>query len=207
MDEHKAREVMQQLVASGQLTDPDSPRGQLLQTAAHLFRSKGFDRTTVRDLAAAVGIQSGSIFHHFKSKDEILRSVMEQTMLYNTALMRAELAQAHGVRDRVLALIRCELQSIMGGTGEAMAVLVYEWRSLSAVGQTQVRALRDQYEQLWLQVLGEARDAGLISGDVAITRRFLTGALSWTTTWFKPQGSLSLEQLADQALTLLLKEP
>jgi len=198
---------MQQLVASGQLTDPDSPRGQLLQTAAHLFRNKGFDRTTVRDLAAAVGIQSGSIFHHFKSKDEILRSVMEQTMLYNTALMRAELAEARDVRDRVLALIRCELQSIMGGTGEAMAVLVYEWRSLSADGQTQVRALRDLYEQVWLQVLGEARDAGLISGDVAITRRFLTGALSWTTTWFKPQGSLSLEQLADQALTLLLKEP
>ncbi len=207
MDEHKAREVMQQLVASGQLTDPDSPRGQLLQTAAHLFRNKGFDRTTVRDLAAAVGIQSGSIFHHFKSKDEILRSVMEQTMLYNTALMRAELAEARDVRDRVLALIRCELQSIMGGTGEAMAVLVYEWRSLSAEGQAQVRALRDLYEQVWLQVLGEARDAGLISGDVAITRRFLTGALSWTTTWFKPQGSLSLEQLADQALTLLLKEP
>ncbi len=206
MDEHKAREVMQQLVASGQVTDPDSPRGVLLQTAAHLFRSKGFDRTTVRDLASAVGIQSGSIFHHFKSKDEILRSVMEQTIVYNTALMHAELAEAVGVRERVLALIRCELQSIMGGTGEAMAVLVYEWRSLSADGQTQVLALRDRYEQVWLQVLGEARDAGLISGDVFITRRFLTGALSWTTTWFKPEGSLSLGQLADQALKLLLKE-
>ncbi|EIK94908.1 transcriptional regulator I2 [Pseudomonas sp. M47T1] len=206
MDEHKAREVMQQLVASGQLTDPDSPRGLLLQTAAHLFRSKGFDRTTVRDLASAVGIQSGSIFHHFKSKDEILRSVMKQTMLYNTALMQAELAEAVTVRERVLALIRCELQSIMGGTGEAMAVLVYEWRSLSDEGQAQVLALRERYEQVWLQVLGEARDAGLVNGDVFIIRRFLTGALCWTTTWFKPQGSLSLEQLAEQALQLLLKE-
>ena len=46
-------------------------RGKLLQTAAHLFRSKGYERTTVRDLASAVGIQSGSIFHHFKSKDEM----------------------------------------------------------------------------------------------------------------------------------------
>lgn len=206
MDELKAREVMQQLVASGQLTDPDSPRGVLLQTAAHLFRSQGFDRTTVRDLASAVGIQSGSIFHHFKSKDEILRAVMEQTILYNTALMQAELADVTGVRERLLALIRCELQSIMGGTGEAMAVAVYEWRSLSAQGQAQVLAVRERYEQLWLQVLGEARDAGLLCGDLAITRRFLTGALSWTSTWFKPQGSMSLEQLADQALKLLLKE-
>lgn len=154
MDDQKAREVMLELVATGQLTDPESARGKLLQTAAHLFRSKGYERTTVRDLASAVGIQSGSIFHHFKSKDEILRSVMEETILYNTALMRAALADAEDLRERVLGLIRCELQSIMGGTGEAMAVLVYEWRSLSAEGQAYILGLRDIYEQMWLDVLG-----------------------------------------------------
>lgn len=206
MDEQKALRVMRELVANGQLTDPDSARGKLLQTAAHLFRNKGFERTTVRDLAGAVGIQSGSIFHHFKSKDDILRAVMEETIHYNTALMRAALAEAGSVRERVLALIRCELQSIMGGSGEAMAVLVYEWRSLSAQGQVDVLALRDIYEQIWLQVLGEAKDAGFIRGDVFITRRFLTGALSWTTTWFRAQGSMTLEQLAEEALILVLKD-
>ncbi|MDT8904436.1 transcriptional regulator, TetR family [Pseudomonas sp. NFACC32-1] len=206
MDEQKALRVMQELVELGQLTDPDSARGKLLQTAAHLFRNKGFERTTVRDLASAVGIQSGSIFHHFKSKDEILRAVMEETIRYNTALMRAALAEAGNVRERVLALIRCELQSIMGGTGEAMAVLVYEWRSLSEQGQEQVLALRDIYEDLWLEVLGQAKDAGYIRGDVFITRRFLTGALSWTTTWFRAEGSLSLDDLAEQALILVLEE-
>ena len=205
MDDQQAQAVMQQLVASGQITDPDSARGKLLQTAAHLFRSKGYERTTVRDLASAVGIQSGSIFHHFKSKDEILRSVMEETIRYNTALMQASLAEATDLRGRVLALIRCELQSIMGGSGEAMAVLVYEWRSLSAQGQAQVLALRDVYEDIWLQVLGEAKQAGYIKGDVFIARRFLTGALSWTTTWFRAQGSMTLEQLADEALLLVLK--
>lgn len=99
MDEHRAQAVMQELVDSGQVTDPDSARGKLLQMAAHLFRSKGYERTTVRDLAAAIGIQSGSIFHHFKSKEEILRSVMEETIVYNTALMRAALAEAQGTRE------------------------------------------------------------------------------------------------------------
>ncbi|MHC8318481.1 TetR/AcrR family transcriptional regulator [Pseudomonas sp. LB3P31] len=206
MDEQKALGVMRELVDGGQLTDPDSARGKLLQVAAHLFRNKGYERTTVRDLAGAVGIQSGSIFHHFKSKDDILRAVMEETIRYNTALMRAALAEATSVGERVLALIRCELQSIMGGSGEAMAVLVYEWRSLSEEGQAQVLALRDIYEELWLQVLGEAKDARLIGGDVFVTRRFLTGALSWTTTWFRPGGSMSLDQLADEALILLLKQ-
>ena len=206
LDEQKAREVMQQLVASGQVTDPESARGKLLQTAAHLFRSKGYERTTVRDLAGAVGIQSGSIFHHFKSKDEILRSVMEETIRYNTALMQAALADAQDIRGRVLALIRCGLQSIMGGTGEAMGVLVYEWRSLSDEGRTYILGLRDTYEQLWLQVLNEARDAGFFHSDPFIMRRLLTGALSWTTTWFRADGPMSLDQLAEEALALVIKE-
>ena len=67
-------------------------------------------------------------------------------------------------------------------------------------------ALRDVYEQIWLQVLNEAKAAGYIRGDVFITRRFLTGALSWTTTWFRAGGSLSLDQLADEALILVLEE-
>lgn len=206
MDEQKVLSVMRTLVEDGKITNPESARGRLLQVSAHLFRNKGYERTTVRDLASAVGIQSGSIFHHFKSKDEILRAVMEETIVYNTALMRAALAEAATVRERVLALIRCELQSIMGGSGEAMAVLVYEWRSLSEQGQAAVLALRDVYEQLWLQVLGEAKEADHIKGDVFTTRRFLTGALSWTTTWFRAEGSMTLDQLADEALTLILKD-
>jgi AcrR family transcriptional regulator len=206
VDDQQAQAVMRDLVASGQITDPDSARGKLLQTAAHLFRSKGYERTTVRDLASAVGIQSGSIFHHFKSKDEILRSVMEETIRYNTALMQASLAETSDHRGRVLALIRCELQSIMGGTGEAMAVLVYEWRSLSEPGQAFILELRDHYEQLWLQVLGEAKAAGYFKADPFILRRLLTGALSWTTTWFRPDGPMSIDQLAEEALSLVIKE-
>ncbi len=207
MDDRKAQAVMQELVASGQVTDPESPRGKLLQEAARLFRRKGYERTTVRDLANAVGIQSGSIFHHFKSKEEILRSVMEETVIYNTALLRAALDEASSLRERVLALIRGELQSIMGGTGEAMAVLVYEWRSLSEEGKAQVLALRDQYEQVWLKVLEEAREAGYVQNDPFILRRFLTGALSWTTTWFRPDGPMTLDSLAEEALAMVIRAP
>jgi AcrR family transcriptional regulator len=206
LDEQKARKVMQELVARAELTDPESARGKLLQTAAHLFRSKGYERTTVRDLAGAVGIQSGSIFHHFKSKDEILRAVMEETIVYNTALMRAALAESSDIRERVLGLIRCELQSIMGGTGEAMGVLVYEWRSLSDESQAYILSLRDTYEQIWLDVLSDARDAGYFNADPFVLRRFLTGALSWTTTWFRPDGKITLDQLAEEALALVFKK-
>ncbi len=186
----------------------DSPRGRILTAAAHLFRHKGFERTTVRDLAQEVGIQSGSIFHHFKTKEEILRHVMIEVILFNTARMRNELAAAQGPRDSLLALIRCELQSINGETGEAMAVLTNEWRSLKPDSQTEILALRDTYEQMWLDILNQAQTAGLIpkTVDTFIMRRFLTGALAWSQFWFDTQGSLSLEQVAEQALALAIKE-
>ena len=185
----------------------DSPRGRLLAAAAHLFRTKGFERTTVRDLAQAVGIQSGSIFHHFKSKEEILRCVMEEVIHFNTDRMKAALMQAQSPRDKLLALIRSELVSINGETGEAMAVLIYEWRSLSEESQRFILTLREHYEQLWLTVLNEAKAAGLIPAhvDTFILRRFLTGALSWSNYWYKPNGPLTIDQLAEQALTLALK--
>jgi AcrR family transcriptional regulator len=197
--------LVQQLIDQGQITDPNSAKGRLLVAAARLFKNKGYERTTVRDLAAEIGIQSGSLFHHYKSKEAILQAVMEETIVLNTALMQDALALADSPRDKVLALVRCELQSILGETGEAMSVLVYEWRSLKAESQKHILTLRDAYEQIWLDTLEEARNAGMVQIDAFILRRFLTGALSWTTNWYKPDGEMTLEQLAEYALSLAVK--
>lgn len=194
------------------LTDPASARGRLLRQAAHLFRDKGYERTTVRDLAAAVGIQSGSIFHHFQSKEAILRAVMVETILYNSARMEAAVGAADSLLARVRALIYCELESITGETGEAMAVLVYEWRSLSPESQAEILELRAAYENLWLTTLQAARDQGLVQADPAVLRRLLTGALSWTVTWFRvgskseakgQHRELDLNGLTDQVMLTL----
>jgi len=187
------------------ITNPETAKGRLLATAAKLFNQKGYERTTVRDLATAVGIQSGSIFHHFKTKEDILKAVMTETILYTTEKMRSRLDTASSIRDEILSLINCELESIIGDTGDAMAVLVYEWRSLSAENQKDILALRDVYEALWITSLQKAKNEGLISGDVFILRRFLTGALSWSKTWFNTKGDFSIDCLAEEALRLVFK--
>ena len=193
------------IIQKDQIIDPQSAKGRLLVTAATLFNQKGYERTTVRDLASAVGIQSGSIFHHFKTKEAILKAVMEETIIYNTRRMRAELESADTSKDKLLALIVCELESINGVTGDAMAVLVYEWRSLNEQNQADILKLRDEYESLWLDVLTQAKNDGYITGDVFILRRFLTGALSWSKTWFNNKGKISLSLLAEEALRLAIK--
>lgn len=196
--------ILQALINEQLVSDPTSARGRLLQEAARLFRDKGYERTTVRDLAAAVGIQSGSLFHHFKTKEEILKAVMVETIRLNTALMQAAADGADSPRGKLRALIRAELESINGQTGEAMAVLVYEWRSLSEASQAEVLELREIYEGLWLSVLKELATSGDITAEPFIVRRMLTGALSWTVTWYRPsRGGLTLDGLTDQVMAMI----
>jgi len=198
------KQILQSLIAEQLVSDPASARGRLLKEAARLFRDKGYERTTVRDLAAAVGIQSGSLFHHFRTKEEILKAVMVETIRLNTALMQAAADSEESPRGKLRALVRSELESINGQTGEAMAVLVYEWRSLSESSQVQVLELREIYEGLWLSVLEELNVLGQLKADPFIVRRMLTGALSWTVTWYKPErGGLTLDGLTDQVMAML----
>ncbi len=195
--------ILQALVADKLVSAPGSARGRLLKEAARLFRDDGYERTTVRDLAAAVGIQSGSLFHHFRTKEAILKAVMVETIHLNTALMRAAVDEAEGDRAKLRALIQAELESVNGQTGEAMAVLVFEWRSLSVEAQEEVLQLRDIYEQLWLEVLGRLHRSGEVSADPFVVRRLLTGSLSWTVTWFHSGGKMGLSELTDQVMLSL----
>lgn len=182
----------------------DSPRGRVLRAAAHLFRTQGYARTTVRDLARVVGIQSGSLFHHFKTKEDILLAVMEEGIRFNLERMKEAVAPEDGPRQQLRRLIRAELESIMGETGDAMTVLVYEWGAVSPDKQRELLALREDYEACWMQALKAAHEQGLLRHDPFITRRLLAGAVNWTRNWYKPDGPVTLEQLAEQVLEMAL---
>ncbi|UHQ55531.1 MULTISPECIES: TetR/AcrR family transcriptional regulator [unclassified Microbulbifer] len=196
-------ELVQALVAGGELTDPDSPRGRLLNAAARLFVEKGFARTTVRDIAAEVGILSGSIFHHFRSKEAILCQVMREVTTFARARMEQAVTRERSPRGRLRACILCELEAIHGRAVPGFTILVSEWRSLSPESQKQVLRLREGYEQLWREVLA---DAGRMD-DPALARRLLQGALSHSYNWYRPKRQgLSLDELAGQVLSLFARQ-
>src|SRR3546814_13106123 len=97
----------------------DSPRGRLLSEAAKLFRDKGYERTTVRDIAAAVVIQSGSIFHHFPSKEAFLFAVIEEVIRTNTDRQRQTMLGEPIAEGRRRSHIHQEWVFIIRYTSEA----------------------------------------------------------------------------------------
>ena len=187
-----------QLIDEGVVTDPESAKGRLLREARQLFKEKGFAKTTVRDIAAAVGILSGSIFHHFPNKEDILRCVMEETIRLSLARLKSELDGVEAVDDQIKTLIRCELDAIYGREGQDFTILVSEWRSLNVLNQAKVLGFREVYENLWHQVFNDAQKQGLSPLGGVVLRGFVRGALVDTVNWYQPDGELSLEQLAEQ---------
>ena len=186
------------------LFDPDKPRDRLLAAAARLFHQQGFAATTVREIGAEVGILSGSLFHHVRSKEDILFAVMERVITAMNGALHEALATATDPRSRLRALISVELHYLHGPAADATGVLFHEWRALSVPRRAVLLDGRSAYFALWQDVLSEAKAAGLTTLDPAMLRQFLHGALAWTSFWYKPGGALDLEALTDQALTLVL---
>src|SRR5690606_38988505 len=161
----------------------------LVLTAAELFRQHGYERTTVRDLAAAVGLQSGSLFHHFRNKEEILLAVMANGIQSVINEGKALLDYHADPRDRLVGLFRLHMTSlIFGPGGNAMHAIIFEWRSLSPDGKARVRELGDAYEALWHRAIDDAVAAQLIEGDPVLLRKFVLGGMNHMVRWYKPSG-------------------
>ncbi len=182
----------------------DSPRGRVLRAAAHLFRVNGYEGTTVREIASLVGIQSGSLFHHFKSKEEILFTVMKEVIEYTSTKQNNAIAQVDNYREKLKALIISELYAINGVTCDAMTVLVFEWNALSRTHQHDLLELRTAYEDTWVGILQHLKKETGYVQSAHVWRKFLVGSIAWTVTWFKKDGSLTLEDLAEQLLLMAL---
>ena len=198
--------LLEKLISEGRITDPARPRGRLLTAASKLFREKGYARTTVRDLAAEVGILSGSIFHHFKNKEEILFAVMSEVVVAMTEALKLLLEQAHTPKEQLRALIFNELSFVHGQTGDATTVLVHEWRSLSETRQQEIMKMRATYERYWLDIFVTAGDENHLPGEPAVIRQLLHGGLVWSVYWYRPHGKMNLEQLTDQALAMVYRD-
>ena len=180
-------------------------RTELLRVCARLFREKGFDGTTIRDISGAAGMHSGSPFYHFPSKQEMLLAVMEQGLAEGLRKSEAVLGERLPPDEKFRRLVRVHLGTILEDGNDFIAVLLYDWRSLTPANRRRVIALKDRYDELWQKMLDELARAGHIVGDAQLARLLVLGAVNWSAQWYRAGGRLSLDEVAAQATRLLLR--
>lgn len=175
---------------------PTGSRQRILRVAARLFRERGYHATTIRAISEIVGMLSGSLFHHFRSKQQILLEVMHEAAAQLCDKAESALAAARSPRERLRALIKVQLQCLTGPeTHDFYAVMIGEWREVDESDRQELTELRLRYKSLWQMVTTECADAGILRADPRLTRLLLHGAINWASVWFRPEGAQSVDDL------------
>jgi AcrR family transcriptional regulator len=187
--------------------DDAGRRGQLIRESARLFREKGYEATSVRDIAAATGLQSGSWVYHFKTKQDILAAVMEEGLQRALARIEAIGREQPSPRERFRALLRAHLDTILAPGQDFIPVLLYEWRALERKSRPRVVALQRRYEAIWDEVIADLQRSGEWAQPTRIDRLLMFGALNWMAHWYRPGGPLDVAQLAEEAERFFLRSP
>jgi AcrR family transcriptional regulator len=182
-------------------------RDALLRVCARLFREKGFDGTTIRDISKAADMHSGSPFYHFKDKQAMLVAVMEQGLVEGLRKTETVMALELPPREKFERMIRAHLDTIFGRGNDFIPVLLYDWRSVTPANRARIIALRDRYDELWQRMVDALAAAGLLRGDRALARLLVLGAINWSAKWYRPGGRATLDQLARTAVELFLHAP
>ena len=174
-------------------------RAQVVDIAARLFRAQGYDATSLQDLADAVGIQKGSIYHYIETKEdllfEIIQTVHERTEGGNTAWRDVEGSALSKVRAFVEGHVRVSVDNL-----EYAEVFFRDSRALSASRSAQIIEARDRYEATLKKLVAAAIKEGSTRPgiDASLATRVIFGMINWIYLWYRADGPLSVDQLVKQ---------
>jgi AcrR family transcriptional regulator len=185
-------------------------RAELIRVAARLFREKGFNGTTTRDIADAVGMRSGSPFYHFANKHELLMAVMEEGLRLGLDRIAAALADTTMTStERFQTLVRTHYGILHDTGSDFIPVMLHDWHTLPAQYKRSIIDLKDRYDAIWQRTLDELHAQGLLRADAKLARLMILGAINFSVTWYraKPRSAkhVGLDALAAQTVALVLQ--
>jgi AcrR family transcriptional regulator len=179
-----------------------SRRDELTRAAARLFAERGYHGTSLADLAAALGVQKASLYHHIASKEDLLWEVAREGAEAFHAGLDGVPARAAAV-ERIRLALRAHL-AVVASQRDVATVFVQEWRYLDGERRARIVDARRRYEERIAALFREGRELGELRSDLdewAATMLFLSAA-NWAYTWLAP--GRETDALADRFYALLL---
>jgi AcrR family transcriptional regulator len=182
-------------------------RREIDEVASELFHANGYAATSVRDIAKALDIQAASMYAHVASKEEVLWSIVDRAARdFERAADRAiaDTPVADAV-ERLAALVEAHVE-VVTADPERSSVFVTEWRHLSEPRRAGIAERRDAYEARFRETIDDGVAIGAFRAtDAAIAATFILTALNGIATWYRPDGRLSPDRIADHYVELALR--
>ncbi|AOR76018.1 MULTISPECIES: TetR/AcrR family transcriptional regulator [Sphingomonadaceae] len=186
------------------MSDGDSGRKRILDSAAFILRTKGFGAARLSEIAQGAGMLAPSIYHHFKSKDEVVEEVMLSGIYRNTRHIVAKvevLGPETAPVDRLRAAIVAHVEFLLSGDDYSSAV-ARSFGDLPSEMKQRVLAAYATFDSYWRDLLVAASPSGN-DAQTTVARKFLIAMLDSCPSWYRA-GRLGPTQIANQAADLFL---
>lgn len=169
---------------------------EIALAAVQLFEQKGYHATSVQDIADAVGLQKGSLYHYIHSKEDLLHAIAHQAITdFNERLERVLLSPI-SAREKLIEAIENHLL-ISSANLQTTTVLLREAFSLGEHQHRSIQSQTDKYVQLWTQIIDEGNRTGEFNvTHPKITALAMLGACNWMYRWYNPSGPMSAKDIA-----------
>jgi TetR/AcrR family transcriptional regulator, cholesterol catabolism regulator len=174
-------------------------RRQIEDVASELFRERGYEGTSVRDIARALDIRGASLYAHVTSKEDVLWAIVDRAACaFETTAAFAD----GGTRDRPAATrLRAFVEAHLGvvtADPEAASVFDREWRHLTGGRRAAIHERRDAYERRLRDLIANGTgDGEFVQVDPVLAAAFLLTSLNAVASWYRPDGARSPAAIAD----------
>jgi len=177
---------------------------QIIEKATQLFQKQGYAATSMRDLAGYIGIEAASLYSHIKSKEEILQTICFQMANdFFKSLEKIELEKLSA--DEKLRKAVISHVEVLTKDSAASAVFFSEWRHLSESYLNDFLTMRSNYENKFIQILIDGHKEGIFKKmDAKFTVLALLSSINWMPSWYKPEGQLSPEEIAENVTDVFI---
>jgi AcrR family transcriptional regulator len=171
---------------------------EIRAAAFRIFREKGYHGTSMQDIADAVGLLKGSLYHYIRSKEELLGRLFEGA-LESTLVELREIAEGEGsAKDRLRGMVRTYARAVLSNL-DAVGVYLREWRELPAKELAVVRERRRAMRRLFEKVIGQGMRSGEFArGDAKLATLAILGMCNWLYEWYRPRGRRGSEEIAEE---------
>ncbi|AKK29637.1 TetR/AcrR family transcriptional regulator [Mycobacterium sp. ENV421] len=185
---------------------PVSRRDELLVLAATMFAERGLRATTVRDIADSAGILSGSLYHHFKSKEQMVEEVLRDFLDWLFDRYQQIITTEPNPLERLKGLFMTSFEAIEDRHAQ---VVIYqdEAKRLTTLPQFDfVEARNKEQRKMWLDLLNSGVEQGYFRPDidVDVVYRFIRDTTWVSVRWYQPGGPLTAEEVGRQYLSIVL---
>jgi len=185
---------------------PATRRDELLELAAAMFAERGLRATTVRDIADSAGILSGSLYHHFSSKEEMVDEVLRTFLTWLFDRYQLIVDTEPNPLARLKGLFMASFDAIEHRHAE---VVIYQDEAKRLSSQPRfsyVEELNQRHRAMWVDVLNEGIAQGYFQSgmDVDLVYRFIRDTTWVSVRWYQPGGPLTAEQVGKQYLAIVL---